>query len=79
MAMKVRELIDRLNRIKASVDAGETPDLAEPLQRVRQRLREAFGPEQLKAALKDDLPAPSTLEEDITTLTMEWMQRRGSR
>ncbi len=77
--MKVRELVERLNRVKASVDSGETPDLAGPLQRVRQRLKEAFGPEELKAALRDDVVVPTTLEEDVTTLTMEWMQRRGAR
>lgn len=75
--MTARELVERLNLIKASVDAGETPALAERLHAVKARLKEAFEPEALKAALKDDTPIPTTLEEDVTTLTMEWMQARG--
>lgn len=77
MAMTARELVDRLNQIKASVDAGETPELAGRLHDVRQRLKAVFEPEALKAALRDDADIPTTLEEDVTTLTMEWMQRRG--
>ena len=69
--------MERLNLIKASVDGGETPELGERLHRVKMRLKETFDPEALKAALRDDTDIPTTLEEDVTTLTMEWMQRRG--
>ena len=78
MAMTAKELVERLNLIKASLDAGEAPECAERLQRVRHRLKEAFDPEALKAALRDDADIPTTLEEEVTTLTMEWMQRRGA-
>ena len=76
MAMTAREFVERLNLIKASVDGGESAHLAERLQRVRLRLKETFEPEQLKAALRDDAPIPTPLEEEVTTLTMEWMQSR---
>ena len=77
--MTARELVERLNLIKASLDAGEAPECAERLHRVKGRLKEAFDAEQLKAALKDDAVIPTTLEEEVTTLTMEWMQKRGAR
>lgn len=77
MAMTAKELVERLNQIKASVESGETPELDEALRRVKQRLKDAFAPEELKAALRDGTPVPTGLEEDVTTLTMQWMQRRG--
>ena len=77
MAMTARELVERLNQIKASVDGGETPELDEALRRCKQRLKDAFGPDELKAALKDGTPVPTSLEEEVTTLTMQWMQRRA--
>ena len=78
MAMTARELVERLNLIKASVDSGEAGDLAERLHGVKQRLKSAYAPEQLKAALASDEPIPTPLEEEVTTLTMEWMSRRGA-
>lgn len=79
MAMTARELVERLNLIKASVDGGEAADLAERLHRVKQRLKDTYAPEQLKAALASVDPIPTGLEEEVTTLTMEWMSRRGAR
>jgi hypothetical protein len=78
VAMTARELVERLNLIQASVNAGEAPEVADRLHRAKLRLKEAFEPEQLKAALKDGTPIPTTLEEEVTTLTMEWMQKRGA-
>ena len=79
MAMKIREFVERLNTIKASVKSGETsPAIQTDLDRVTDHLRSTYDPAALKAALATDADISTVLEEDLTTLTMEWMRHRGA-
>jgi hypothetical protein len=78
MSMRTREFVERINAIKASLKHGEAPSLAEPLQRLQQRVRDTWNPDELKALLQQDAEVPTGLEEEMTTLTMEWMRQRGS-
>lgn len=78
MAMKVRAFVDRLNAVKASVKAGEgSPEIEAGLARVVAHLKQALSPEELKALIASDGEVSTILEEDLTTLTMEWMRHRG--
>lgn len=79
MAMKIREFVERLNTIKASVKAGEaSPAIQSGLERVTAHLRSAYDSVALKAALAGNDDISTVLEEDLTTLTMEWMRHRGA-
>ena len=79
MAMKVREFVERLNTVKASLRNGEgTPELEAGLHRVTTHLKQALSPEQLKALIAEDGDVSTVLEEDLTTLTMAWMRHRGA-
>ena len=79
MAMKIREFVERLNTIKASVKAGEvSPVIQADLDRVTAHLRSFYDAAAFKAAVAEDADVSSVLEEDITTLQMEWMRHRGA-
>lgn len=79
MAMKIREFVERLNTIKASVKAGEmSPAIQADLERVTAHLRSTYDAAAFKAAVAADADISTVLEEDLTTLTMEWMRHRGA-
>jgi hypothetical protein len=79
MAMKVREFVERLNAIKASVKSGQaTPEIEAELHRVTAALKGSCSPDELKAQIAGDADAPTALEEELTTLTMLWMRHRGA-
>ena len=78
MAMTVRDFVERLNQVKASAKHGEaTPEIEERLHALTERLRQAYTPDQLKAALSGHDEVPTALEESMTTLFMLWLQHRG--
>jgi hypothetical protein len=77
MAMRARELVERLNQIKAEVKAGGCPPAVEAqLHVVTTQFKATYSHEQLKEALAGNAEVPTALEEAVTTLTMLWMQHR---
>lgn len=79
MSMTVREFVERLNAVKASAKNGEcTAEIEQSLEKVKERLRATYTPDQLKEALAAESEVPTYLEEDLTTLTMTWMHHRGA-
>ena len=78
MGMTARDFVERLNAIKASVKAGEALQVEPALERLTHRLRDEVGPAGLKSLLQSDGEVETSLEEELTTLTMAWMQHRGS-
>ena len=79
MSMTARDMVEQLNAIKASVKSGETPALAEGLAKLQKRIKETFDPEILKAMIQEDADVDTGIEEELTTLKMEWMRQRGTR
>jgi hypothetical protein len=78
MAMRARDFADRLREVKSGVQAGiDDPELHDSLLRVSELFKRTCSPEAFKQMLADDREVDSGLEEEMTTLWMRFVRRRG--